>query len=255
VRASSGGNAASSGGSSSAGSGPSTGSGSTAGSAAPRIVPFGDAALLVVLGESIDVELNRRAHALAAAVIRDRARASAAWGSPVPAYASVLVPYDPLRTTPEAATARLSELVAEADGSDARDEEALPAVELRVRYGGDDGPDLYAVAVQTGLDEQAVVDLHAGTLYRVFLLGFVPGFAYLGTLPDALALPRRSEPRTRVPAGSVAIAGHQTAVYPFSTPGGWHLIGRTDDPLWDPARMPPARLRPGQSVRFVPIRG
>jgi KipI family sensor histidine kinase inhibitor len=99
------------------------------------------------------------------------------------------------------------------------------------------------------------MDLHAGTLYRVFLLGFVPGFAYLGTLPERLALPRRAEPRARVPAGSVAIAGRQTAVYPFSTPGGWHLIGRTDDQLWDPARTPPARLRPGQSVRFVPTLG
>jgi len=222
---------------------------------APRIVPFGDAAMLVVLGESIDVELNRRAHALAAAIVRDRARELAAWGSSVPGYASVLVPYDPLRTSPEAATARLAELLTEADSRDARDEAPLPPVELRVHYGGDDGPDLRAVAEQTGLDEQAVVDLHAGTLYRVFLLGFVPGFAYLGTLPEVLALPRRSEPRTRVPAGSVAIAGRQTAVYPFSTPGGWHLIGRTDEPLWDLDRVPPARLRPGQSVRFVPYRG
>ena len=166
------------------------------------------------------------------------------------------MPYDPLRTSPEAATGRLSALVAAAGNTEeSTDEATLPLVELRVRYGGEDGPDLRSVAERTGLDEQAVVDLHTGTVYRVFLLGFVPGFAYLGTLPEALALPRRSEPRTRVPAGSVAIAGRQTAVYPFSTPGGWHLIGRTEDPLWDLARTPPARLRPGQAVRFVPIRG
>jgi len=218
-------------------------------------VPFGDAALLVILGEAVDVELNRRAHALAAAIVRDRAEGLAAWGAPVPGYASVLAPYDPLRTSPEAAAGRLTELVAAAGSSDARGGTALPMVELHVRYGGEDGPDLRAVAERTGLDERAVVDLHAGTVYRVFLLGFVPGFAYLGTLPDALTLPRRSEPRTRVPAGSVAIAGRQTAVYPFSTPGGWHLIGRTEDPLWDLARTPPARLQPGQAVRFVPMRG
>ncbi len=218
-------------------------------------MPFGDEALLVILGEAVDVELNERAHALAAAIARDRADGLAAWGSPVPGCASVLVPYDPLRTSPEAAIARLTELLIESESSEAAEEPALPVVELRVRYGGEDGPDLGAVAERTGLDERAVVELHAGTTYRVFLLGFVPGFAYLGTLPDALVLPRRSEPRTRVSAGSVAIAGRQTAVYPFSTPGGWHLIGRTGDPLWDVTRTPPARLRPGQSVRFVPIRG
>jgi KipI family sensor histidine kinase inhibitor len=210
--------------------------------------------MLVVLGETVDVDLNRRAHALAAAIVRDRAGELLAWGSPVTGYASVLVPYDPLRTTPQAATARLTELLAQAANDDARDDASLPMVELYVSYGGDGGPDLGAVAERTGLSQSAVVELHAGTVYRVYLLGFVPGFAYLGTLPDALVLPRRSEPRTRVPAGSVAIAGRQTAVYPFSTPGGWHLIGHTDGPLWDVARTPPARLRPGQSVRFVPMR-
>jgi KipI family sensor histidine kinase inhibitor len=211
--------------------------------------------MLVVLGEIVDVELNRGAQMLASAIVRDRAGEFAAWGSPVPGYASVLVPYDPLRASPEAARARLAELVTLAEGSEARDDPSLPLVELNVRYGGDDGPDLRAVAERTGLSESAVVELHAGTTYRVYLLGFVPGFAYLGTLPAALELPRRSEPRTRVPAGSVAIAGRQTAVYPFSTPGGWHLIGRTDEPLWDVAQTPPARLLPGQSVRFVPLRG
>ncbi len=218
-------------------------------------MPFGDSALLVILGEIVDVELNRRAHALAAAVGRDRERGPVAWGSPVPGYASVLVPYDPLRTPPVAAQARLAELLAEAESSDLREDAAFPLIELRVRYGGEDGPDLAAVAERSGLDERAIVELHIGTTYRVFLLGFVPGFAYLGTLPDALELPRRPEPRTRVPAGSVGIAGRQTAVYPFSTPGGWHLIGRTDDRLWDVSRTPPARLQPGQAVRFVPIRG
>ena len=93
--------------------------------------------------------------------------------------------------------------------------------------------------------------MSAGTTYRVFMLGFAPGFAYLGTLPAELSLPRRPEPRTSVPAGSVAIAARQTGVYPVATPGGWHLIGRTDLPLWDPSADPPARLAPGDRVRFV----
>jgi inhibitor of KinA len=217
----------------------------------PRIVPYGDAALLVILGESIDIGLNLRAHALAAAIRGDRD--VVAWGAPVPGYASVLVPYDPLVISPGAAAGRLWELVAAVEGGVLPEAEPLPLVELRVRYGGEHGPDLAAVAERTGLDERAVVDLHAGTEYRVYLLGFVPGFAYLGVLPEVLALPRRERPRTRVPAGSVAIAGRQTAVYPFATPGGWHLIGRTQDLLWDLAETPPSRFRPGQAVRFVPV--
>jgi inhibitor of KinA len=209
--------------------------------------------MLVILGDAVDVELNRRAHALAAEIGRDRARGRFPWGVPVPGYASVLVPYDPMVTSPQAATERLAELVGRERDSESPDAKGLPVLELRVGYGGEDGPDLGAVAERTGLTEQAVVELHAGTVYRVFLLGFVPGFAYLGTLPELLALPRRSEPRARVPAGSVAIAGRQTAVYPFSTPGGWHIIGRTDQQLWNLAETPPARLRPGQGVRFVPL--
>ncbi|MFV2065082.1 MAG: allophanate hydrolase subunit 1, partial [Chloroflexota bacterium] len=114
-------------------------------------------------------------------------------------------------------------------------------------------PDLEEVAARTGLSVEAVVDAHSGTTYRVFMLGFAPGFAYLGTLPASLQLPRRAEPRLRVPSGSVAIAAAQTAVYPHSTAGGWHLLGRTDTVLWDRSAEPPARLRPGDRVRFVPV--
>jgi KipI family sensor histidine kinase inhibitor len=126
-----------------------------------------------------------------------------------------------------------------------------PPIEIPVRYGGDDGPDLEGVAGRLGLASDAVVALHAGTTYRVFMLGFAPGFAYLGTLPAELSLPRRTEPRPSVPAGSVAIAARQTGVYPVATPGGWHLIGRTEVTLWDPSAEPPARLAPGDRVRFV----
>jgi KipI family sensor histidine kinase inhibitor len=119
-----------------------------------------------------------------------------------------------------------------------------------VRYGGDDGPDLDAVAADLGLRPRDVVDLHIGVEVEVLFLGFAPGFAYLGELSPRLRVPRRATPRVRVPAGSVAVAGSMTAVYPQASPGGWRIIGRTDAKLFDPLADPPARLRPGDRVRF-----
>jgi allophanate hydrolase subunit 1 len=122
-----------------------------------------------------------------------------------------------------------------------------PPIVLRVRY---DGDDLAAVAEQTGLDPDDVVALHSGATYRVAFLGFAPGFGYLTGLPEQLRLPRRSVPRVRVPAGAVAIADRYSAVYPRSSPGGWHLLGTCREWLFDVARQPPARLAPGATVRF-----
>jgi KipI family sensor histidine kinase inhibitor len=224
----------------------------TTAGAPPRIDPFGDAALLVTLGDEVDEALNERAHALARLVLRRRAAGDPPWGVPVPGYASVLVPFDPGRISPAEAEARLTDLLAE-PWEDAALPQAGPTLHaIPVRYGGEDGPDLDEVATRTGLSRAEVVERHASVDYRVYLLGFAPGFAYLGVLPPELELPRRPEPRTRVPAGSVAIAGRQTAVYPFATPGGWHLLGRTDAVLWDPTADPPATLRPGDRVRFLP---
>lgn len=231
-----------------------------------RIIPFGDAALLLVLGEVIDENVNERVHRLAAE-LGSRLGSRAGWGRAVPAYASLLVPFDPLRMAGPEAESALGALLAEIapaldrPPSDA-DAPRGPAgsleraiVEVAVRYGGDDGPDLDEVAERCGLRAADVVELHAGTTYRVFMLGFSPGFAYLGTLPEPLRLPRRTEPRPRVPAGSVAMAAEQTCVYPQATPGGWHLIGRTDMTLWDARADPPARLQPADRVRFVPVGG
>jgi KipI family sensor histidine kinase inhibitor len=127
-------------------------------------------------------------------------------------------------------------------------------VEIAARYGGPDGPDLELVAEAHRLSPASVIELHAGATYRVLFLGFAPGFAYLDGLPPELATPRRSTPRERVPAGSIGIAGRQTAVYPLSMPGGWNLIGRTDVTLFDASLERPARLAPGDTVRFVPAR-
>jgi KipI family sensor histidine kinase inhibitor len=220
----------------------------------PRIEPLGDGALLVTLGDTIDLALNGWARRLAAAVDQLRETDSRI-GRPVPAYASVLVPFDPVAVDPEEAYRIVAELVADAGADDA----PLPAdtprdvIEIPVRYGGTDGPDLSDVAELNGLRPSDVVELHAGTEYRAFFLGFAPGFAYLGPLADRIATPRLATPRERVPAGSVGIAGSQTGVYPFALPGGWRIIGHTDAAMWDPRRDPPSLLRPGDRVRFVPV--
>lgn len=218
----------------------------------PRIEALGDCALLILCGDGIDAAVNARALAVAHAV---RAAMLPGIVDIAPAYASVCVRYEPgawigadARSPFEAITGRLSPLV-EHVASYAPADAGL--IEIPVSYGGKSGPDLDDVAAHAGLMREAVIDLHCRTEYRVAMLGFTPGFAYLIGLPDALHMPRRATPRTRVPAGSVAIGGAQTGVYPRETPGGWHLIGRTPLNLFDPARDPPALLRPGQRVRFV----
>lgn len=220
--------------------------------APPRIVPFGEAAFLVELGGGIDADVDRRVQAVAAAV---RADAEGGWGCPVPASDSVLVTFDPLSAAAGAAAERLAALLATAPPAPAGPRAQPPTMEIPVRYGGPDGPDLEAVAAQLGLTPEQVVEVHVGTTYRVQFLGFAPGFAYLGRLPERIAVARRDTPRTRVPAGSVAIAGLQTAVYPGAMPGGWNLIGRTDRRVWDVRRDPPALFQAGVLVRFVPARG
>lgn len=212
----------------------------------PRAAPLGDAALTLTLGDAVDPRTGARVRALARAI---RAAGHAAVHDVVPAYTAVSVFYDPLHTPYAALAADLLSL-ASTVGEEA--EEDGPLVEIPVRY---DGPDLEDVARATGLSPDEVVRRHASVTYRVYLLGFVPGFAYLGDVDEALRLPRRPSPRTRVPAGSVAIAGAQTAVYPLATPGGWHLLGRTETAMWDVARHPPARLAVGCRVRFVAVGG
>ena len=216
---------------------------------------MGESALLVVLGEVIDRGLAARARAIAAAI--EAAPGSGSFGRPVPAYASVLVPFDPLSLSVAEATAAVAAIVdATVSGAGAVTDAGRVdgrLVEVPVRYGGADGPDLEDVARLHGLRPRDVVELHASVEYEAFFLGFAPGFAYLGPLPASLVTPRLDVPRPRVPAGSVAIAGAQSAIYPTDTPGGWRLIGRTDLRPWDVTRDPPALILPGDRVRFVPV--
>jgi KipI family sensor histidine kinase inhibitor len=212
----------------------------------PRVEPLGDSALLVVLGEGTDPALTGRVIRLAA---RLRLVARAGIRDIVPAYGSLAVFFD--LTVDASVLAEELSLAAQRPESEARDETVARALHvLPVRY---DGPDLAEVGERTGLSRTEVIRRHAEPVYDVHFLGFVPGFAYLGPIDPALALPRRESPRPRVPAGSVAIAGGQTGVYPLETPGGWHLLGHTDTVLFDPARDPPNLLAPGDQVRFAPV--
>ena len=215
-----------------------------------RIVGFGDAAVLVELEQRGVVADARRARRLAAAIDDLRTRGSHL-GVPVAAAASVLVPFEPRATDAAAVGALLAPLL---DTDASLDDGAAAGKErvIAVRYGGGDGPDLDAVAMECGLSVDRVIELHVATAYEVLFAGFAPGFAYLGELPAAIRVPRLATPRTRVPAGSVAIAGAMTAIYPQASPGGWRLIGRTDARLFDPTATPPALLRPGDRVRFEP---
>ena len=226
----------------------------TAGAPEPlRIEPLGDRALLLVLGDTIDAAVNDGVHGLA-----ERLRASALPGvhDLVPAYATLAVHYDPLAWA-QAGQAPHLDLAGEIQRlwreAPPTERPSPRPVEIPVAYGGAWGPDLQAVAEHCGLSAEEVVARHAAVEYRVFMLGFAPGFPYLGGLDPALATPRRSTPRLRVPAGSVGIAGAQTGIYPMATPGGWQIIGRTPLSLFDPAAAEPCLLRPGDRLRFVPV--
>jgi inhibitor of KinA len=212
-----------------------------------RIVPAGDSALIVEFEERIDPGVNARTIACADAI---QAAAIEGVRDVVPTYRSVAVYFDPLHTDGEALTACLErEAARPASAAPA----ARPAVRIPVCYGGDLGPDLPAVAAFAAVSESEVIRLHAAESYRVFMLGFVPGFAYLGIVDQRIAMPRHATPRVRVPSGSVGIAGVQTGVYSAETPGGWQLIGRTPVKPFDPVREPPFLLKAGDAVQFYPI--
>jgi inhibitor of KinA len=214
-----------------------------------RIVAAGDAALIVEFAERIDVAVNRRAVRMAAAV---SAAALAGVRDIVPTYRSVAVYFDPLRTDVVALGARLDMEAANAQDGPEVERDPIP---VPVYYGGEHGPDLAEVAAFAGISEADVVALHTAAVYRVFMLGFVPGFAYMGTVDGRIAAPRRSTPRVRVPAGSVGIAGRQTAIYPSETPGGWQLIGRTPIQPFDLSRQEPFLFKAGDAVRFHSVEG
>jgi KipI family sensor histidine kinase inhibitor len=213
--------------------------------ASPRVLPCGDTALAVEFGEAIDPAVNACVLALDARV---------AQGIPgvvetVPTYRSLLVHYDPVVTDFDTLGATLSAL--SADLPDTPAEGRL--WRIPVVYGGAFGVDLEAVSARHGLAPADLIARHAAPIYRVYMIGFVPGFAYLGGLDPSLATPRRDVPRARTPAGSISIGGAQAAVASIEAPSGWHLLGRTPVRSFMPDREPPFILNAGDRVTFEPV--
>jgi inhibitor of KinA len=199
---------------------------------------------MVDLPARLDVATSARVIAMAEAV---RRRFGTTVRDAVVGYHTLTVYFDPLAIDARWLEGELSEIAADPS---ALVEASGATIEVPVCYGGELGPDLEEVATRVGCLPEEVVELHASREYRVFVVGFVPGFAYMGPVDPRLALPRRSSPRTRVPAGSVAIAAGQTGIYPMETPGGWHLIGRTPVRPFDESRAEPVLFQPGDQVRF-----
>jgi KipI family sensor histidine kinase inhibitor len=209
---------------------------------------MGDRSLLVELGEKISPDVNRRVQELMLQLQQARLPGVREFA---PGYRSLLVVFDPLTLSPSELKARITD-VAGRPGS-AR----LPQTKLLtvpVFYGGDYGPDLEWVAGHLGISTDEVIRLHTETMYRVYMIGFTPGYPYMGELPAALAVPRRSTPRTRVPKGSVGIAQRQTGIYSVESPGGWQIIGWTPIELFDPTRQLPSLLEMGDKVKFEAVR-
>jgi KipI family sensor histidine kinase inhibitor len=212
-----------------------------------EILPAGDSALLVQFPSQIDPAISARAIALAEAVER---AAGTLVRDLVVGYCSLTVYFDPLAVDAAWLEETLRSLAADCGEAE---ETPGPLIDVPVCYGGELGPDLADVAVAAACSEEDVVELHTGVTYRVYVVGFVPGFPYMASVDPRLALPRRATPRTKVPALSVAIAAGQTGIYPTETPGGWHLIGRTPVKPYDPGRPQPFLFRPGDRVRFHAI--
>ena len=213
-----------------------------------RFVPAGDSVVVIEGPDRLDVEVNRRVIHLAAALTQS--------GLPgvrdvVPSFRSLAIYFDPLLIDRAALEAwAVGEILRPPVGVSPA---AGPPIRVPVCYGGEHGPDLGDVAAFAEISEADVISLHAGRVYRVFMLGFLPGFAYLGAVDERIAAPRRRSPRVRVPVGSVGIAGVQTGIYPVESPGGWQLIGRTPARPFDWRRVEPCLFRAGDEVEFYPI--
>ncbi len=214
-----------------------------------RILDAGDAALTIEFGNVIDPALLAAVNALDAAIVRlQQTGALPGVIETMPTFRSLTVFFDPLVTDRDRLLAALAPLIDATGHGTAADGRHW---RLPVCY--EAAPDLAEVAATLDLDADEVIALHSGTEYRVYMLGFLPGFPFMGELPERLRLPRRAQPRVRVPAGSVAIATALTAIYPWESPGGWHLLGRCPVPLFDARRAAPALLAAGDRVRFTPV--
>ncbi|MFB3853069.1 MAG: 5-oxoprolinase subunit PxpB [Vicinamibacterales bacterium] len=213
----------------------------------PLFHPAGDSAIQVEVGDGISIEVNRYVHALDAAL---RKTGTCGIADIVPAYRSLLVAFDPLVIASSEVKAIVAATWLELkDSGDA----AARLVRVPACYGGEFGPDLEFVAAHAGITSREVIEIHSAGIYTVYMMGFSPGFAYLGGLSPRIRTPRLETPRTEIPAGSIGIAQDQTGIYPVASPGGWRLIGRTPITLFNPGTVPPTAVEPGDSMQFVPV--
>lgn len=203
-----------------------------------------DSSLLLQFGSQAEPGLNRQIHALAEKLAAQKITGLVEF---VPGYASLVVHYDPIQLAESELRTWLIPFLAELPSIDTS---ISRLVEVPVIY---DGPDLAAVAAETGLTTEELIFAHSKNEYIVYMMGFTPGFAYMGQIPEHIQVPRLVTPRTRVPAGSVAMAAGQTGIYPVDSPGGWRILGHTDLRPFDPHREPPFWFAPGDRVRFVPV--
>jgi len=213
----------------------------------PIFKEMGDRALLVETGDRIHHSVNRKVRELFAGLKQVEIDGVIEL---VPAYRSLMIVFDPLRISHTELKRRLRRMQESTDPSE------LPhprTIEVPVRYGGEEGPDLEWVAQYHGISPEEVIRLHTGAVYQIYMIGFSPGFPYMGELPDGLVTPRRETPRVKVAQGSVAIAQNQTGIYPVSSPGGWQILGRTSLCLFNAFQWPPTPLQMGDFVKFVAV--
>lgn len=212
-----------------------------------RYLLSGDKGLVVEFGNEISEAVNQKVRNVYLAIQKNRIPGIYEM---TPTYRSLLIQYNPLEIEVDRLINDLEQIEKSLDSIE------LPKpriVEIPTIYGGEFGEDLGFVAEHNGLSEDEVIKIHSSVDYRIYMLGFSPGFPYLGGMSEKIETPRLKTPRTKIPAGSVGIAGKQTGIYPMESPGGWQLIGRTPLKLYDPVRETPIMLQAGDYIRFVPI--
>lgn len=214
-----------------------------------RVLTAGEQGIVVEFGSAIDPDINRRVHQLSREL---DGKKSLGIIEAVPTYRSLLVYFDPLRISRETLTQEIQQLIQSQGNCQIKAAEAR-VISIPVCYGGEFGEDLPFVAKHNNLTEQEVIDIHTSVPYLVYMLGFTPGFPYLGGMSEKIATPRLEKPRTKIPAGSVGIAGSQTGFYPIESPGGWQLIGRTPVKAFDPAAANPFLFAAGDYLKFEAI--